>query len=604
MEFKKSDGSFGTTKTDLSLILSFLILVLIVGIYYFDYYYVPDSDFFALRNQTVSFMNYQLPDSFQRLPLYSLLMGMLSALIPFKQPILFAGQLINLAACLVCCILLYSISKKFIGRASFVLIYLFAFHPLTVYMTSEPRTELLTVTLVLLGIFLAYRALNTRYLAGFLCSLSRYEGSFLILALAVRDLTFSKRRLFYAGLTVVSSAGLITWLALNYKATGHINPYHQYFAPHIKAAGFEYIRVVILTLLKFLAFPIINYIPLKCVTVIVLALTTIGFWTFFRQSLKDTLPIFAFFSGCTLLNLAFFSPTAEHAFVTIWIFLLALIGGSRYVISYALCKSQLLQIKANFAPSQRMRITCYGAAFLFGLLLLKGTSIPELPNALKAFHWATFTLCTSFALVHLNSKTFGALLAGVSLIICLLFFTGYNAVAIHAKMNSAKYMKAELRITGEWYSQNAAKDEKMVVTASQTVRYYADQFDTKNFIDLGSFEANCHNAFIEEAQQMGIDYVVWDCHHGNLDPDNFYYKKYKVYLISELREGKDTEYFTLIKTIRAGPRYAYIYRYKGSQESSSQHPNTEVSEINVKPIPGNYLSSRSLKEFSSYQPSI
>jgi len=75
-------------------------------------------------------------------------------------------------------------------------------------------------------------------------------------------------------------------------------------------------------------------------------------------------------------------------------------------------------------------------------------------------------------------------------------------------------------------------------------------------------------------------------------------------LISELREGKDTEYFTLIKTIRAGPNYAYIYRYKGSQESSSQHFNTEASEINVKPIPGNYLSSRSLKEFSSYQPSI
>jgi len=93
-------------------------------------------------------------------------------------------------------------------------------------------------------------------------------------------------------------------------------------------------------------------------------------------------------------------------------------------------------------------------------------------------------------------------------------------------MNYAKSTKAELEITGEWYSQNAAKDEKMVVTASSVVTYYADQSE-KNSIDLGSFEANCYNTFIEEAQQISIDYVVWSSHHGNLNPDSFY-KRYKV----------------------------------------------------------------------------
>jgi len=541
------------------LLLLFFVFIFVLRIYYFNYFSVPDSDFFNLRKTATALINLNLPESYQRLPLYSLLSGLLSTILPGKDPILFAAELINLVAFLTSSLLLYFISKRFLGKAAFIVLYLFALHPLSIYMTSQPRTELLTVMFVLLGIYLTHRVCKASYLAGFFASLTRYEGFLLIPSLALRDFLFSKRRLFFIVLRLLSCAGIIIWVGLNYQATGHINPYYQYFAPDTKPAGFDYIRVTMLTLLNFIQFRVTSFIPLAFVTAVMLILTTIGFWSFFRKSLEEILPLFTFFIGCTLLNLVFFSPTPEHVFVSIWIFFLSIIGGLQYVISLMGVKLRGLLSKFASPPDKMITIAFYIVIFLLSLLLLKKTGFLLLLPGSKVFSLTSAAIGIWFIFNSISTKTWAGLFASGVLVLCLVFISSENIKATQSKINRTKYTKAELRLTGEWYSENVRQGEGLIVSEPWVVGYYVDQTNPSSLICLGSLEAESHLAFVEEIKGKRIRYVVWDSHHGRQNKNHYYYKKYKMYLLSELAGGKDTEHFKLIETLRAGRSYAYVF---------------------------------------------
>lgn len=541
------------------LLFFFFIFIFVLRIYYFNYFSVPDSDFFDLRNKAIQLINLNLPESYQRLPLYSLLSGLLSTILPGKEPILFAAELINLVAFPTSSLLLYFISKRFLSQAAFIVLYLFALHPLTIYMTSQPRTELLTVMFVLLGIYLAHRARKAPYLAGFFASLTRYEGFLLIPSLALRDFLFSKRRLFFIVLSLLSCAGIIIWVGLNYQATGHINPYYQYFAPDIESAGFDYIKVTIRTLLNFIQFRVASFIHLGFVTAVVLVLTAIGFWSFFRKSLEDVLPLFGFFLGCTLLNVVFFSPTPQHAFVSIWVFFIGIIGGLQYLNSLMGVKLRGLLSKFASPPDKMITIAFYIVIFLLSLLLLKKTGFLLLLPAFKVFSLTSTAIGIWFIFNSISTKTWPGLFASGVLVLCLVFISSENIKATQSKINRTKYTKAELKLTGEWYSKNVRQGEGLIVSEPWVVGYYVDQTNPSSLIFLGSLEATSHLAFVKEIKEKGIRYVVWDSHHGRQNKNSYYYKKYKMYLLSELAGGKDTEHFKLIQTLRTGRSYAYVF---------------------------------------------
>ena len=541
------------------LLLFFFIFIFVLRIYYFNYFSVPDSDFFDLRNKAIQLINLNLPESYQRLPLYSFLSGLLSTILPGREPILFAAELINLIAFLTSSILLYFISKRFLGKAAFIVLYLFALHPLSIYMTSQPRAELLTVMFVLLGIYLAHRARKAPYLAGFFASLTRYEGFFLIPSLALRDFLFSKRRLFFIVLSLLSCAGIIIWVGLNYQATGHINPYYQYFAPDTKPAGFDYIRVTMLTLLNFIQFRVTSFIPLAFVTAVVLILMTIGFWSFFSESLEDVLPLFCFFLSCSLFNVVFFSPIPQHAYVSIWVFFLGIIGGLQYLDSLMGMKLHALLSKSACPTDKMITIVFYIVILFFSLLLLKKIGFLLLLPASKIFFLTSAAIGIWFIFNSISTKTWVGLFATGVLVLCLVFISSENIKATQSKINRTKYTKAELRLTGEWYSKNVREGEGLVVSEPWVVSYYVDQTTPNSLICLGSLEAESHMAFVKEIKKKGIRYVVWDSHHGRQNKDSYYYKKYKMYLLSELAGGKDTEHFRLIQTLREGRSYAYIF---------------------------------------------
>ena len=545
-------------KYNLFLVILF-IFISIHALYYFDYFYVPDSDYFDMREKALSFMNFESPRSYARLPLYPLLMGLLSLILPVKHPVLYAAELTNFAAFLVSCILLYLISKRFLDKYAFIVLYLFALHPLTVHMTVQPRAEMLTVMFVLSGIYLACKESKYAYLAAFLASLTRYEGFFLIPGLVIADIVRTRKFMPNILMGIISSSGLIVWVLLNYLSTGHMNPYHHYFSPDIKPAGMTFINVMMIALSRFIRSSFIfNYIPLGIFTIVIASLTIAGFYYLVKKSYQAILPVFVFFICTLLLNLRFFSATPEHAFIVYWIFVLSVAGGIAFISGTAAAKCK--ELIKKFCMNLNARLFYAVLSFFIFLLLSIGIrSFNKIDN--RILYAVSFGIAALFFLINFHTYTVPTLMLSLVFLFPVSFICRENVVSVQDRMNSSRYTKAELRLVGEWYSVHAKSDERIVVSEPWVAGHYAKPADYKKFFFLGDFKSSTHESFVSELKDKNISYIVWDSTHGKLKDDDYFYKFYKIFLLAPLSEGQQREHFTFITTLRSGPQYAHIYKF-------------------------------------------
>lgn len=129
-------------------------------------------------------------------------------------------------------------------------------------------------------------------------------------------------------------------------------------------------------------------------------------------------------------------------------------------------------------------------------------------------------------------------------------------------MESEKYTKAEFRFVGEWYSQNAKPGDKILMTEPWIASYYSDMSYEKYFLALYDLKCNSPETgcFISELREKKITYVVWDSYFDRISKSSLYYNYYKIYLISGLKEGENSENFELVKKIEIGPSTALIYK--------------------------------------------
>ena len=546
-----------------ALLLAFFVFILITRIYYFNYFSVPDSDFFDMRETAVSCSNLELPDNYQRLPLYSCTMGLLSLALPGKQPILFAAEIINLIAFIISCLFLYLISERFLGKVAFLVVYIFAMHPLTVKMTVEPLSQMLTIMVVLMGIYLAFSARKSSYFVAFFSSLTRYEGFFLVPSLVVKDIISSKRKTLFFILGLLSSSGLAVWIILNYHLTGHINPYHAYFSPATKAAGFVFLKVAIKTICEIIDLKYFYIIPFKVTAVVILCLISVGFYDLFKKSFKDTLPISIFFVGCFFLNFCFFSPTEEHVFIILWILILSTVAGLKLIINFIGQKFKKMPSASILVSNPKSVIIFFAIMILLiPVLVLLNMGHTKATTELISFYLISYAILLWFILINIRTNTLmNIILIGLS--ICFIsFFNVSNILAIQNNMAGIKNDKIDLKLIGEWFSNNSKDGEKIIVSEPWVAGYYADPSKQKNFAYLGSIKANSPKSFVAELKEKKITYVAWDSSHGLIKKKPtgyYYYNKYKMFLISNLKEGHDINHFKLIKKLNAGQHYAYVY---------------------------------------------
>jgi hypothetical protein len=538
-------------------LVALFILLILIRIYYFNRFWVPDSDFFSLKETARALIQFEPPPGYQRLPLFSVAMGLLSRLLPGENAILFAGEVINFASFIATTILLYRITRRLSGPyVGFATVCLFGLHPETIMLTAQPEAQMMSITLVLLGIDLSQRERRTAYVAAGLASIVRYEGAFLIAALAARDLLFSRRRLEVVVLAGLASTGLLGWLMLNFFVTGHINPYYSYLSE--PAAGLLYLKVVFQTIVSFS--DSLRMIPQVPLAIVLLSLIMLGFWSWFLRSPANVLPIALFLAACTVLNMSFFSATSSHVFMTLWIFLMAIPAGVANGLE--LVSRWFVKGTGAFNPSKPvpsllclspLAIAAAGVCWIFY----------RSDVATVKILWAgSFSVLTGYIFVLSRKSRLPGLIAA-SVAVCLVWLLlGGNTRSVVHSMGEAEFAKVSMRLVGEWYKVHARPGERLLVSEPWVVQEYAPAKETGNILPLGQFRSQSPEEFASDLANVNVQYVVWDSHHGRLSPDSYYYRKYRMDLIAPLAYGRNWGPFEFLDTVGAAHEMAHIYRFR------------------------------------------
>jgi hypothetical protein len=545
----------------------FFLFLFILRVSYFNYFYVPDTDYFHIMDKAVSFLNLELPRNYQRLPFYSILMGLFSLILPTEEPVLIAAEIINLVSFMSACIVLYLLSEKLVGKAAFIVLALFALNPLSALEAAQPRADMLAVTLILLSVYLSDRSPVGSYLAAFCAALTRYEGAFIITALAAKDLLFSRTKLYCLSLSLAASSGLVLWLILNYIASGHINPYFRYMSE--PPAGLGFVWILVSTFYSIagsdISYFIQERISLKVLTGLTTIVISLGFYHFFKADEKVALVIFLYFVQGVIINLVFFAPAVQHTYLVLWVCYLAGVGGIYFLVSQTVTKIK------SITREEEQGLSLAGKS-LYALFILAGIGVVLFIYRDQGHDQALFWFSMACFLVLLANISHyykpvrmmrSAVLSGV-VIIVIAALCSKNMIAMAERLNSQKLGVAELRLVGEWYSRHADHHLGIVVTEPWVSKYYADPLYRDRFSALESFQVTTTQEFAKEAIRRNIGYVAWNTSHGLSSKEDFYYRKYKVHLIDCLRDGKDIPGFTLTQVLKKERAYAYVYKIDSS----------------------------------------
>ena len=543
------------------LLLFFLFFVLLHRLYYINYFYVPNSDFFAFEKLAQDWLSFNLPENYARLPLYPWVIGIGSLIFQNNHyAVLYFMEIFNLFLSIFSLFLIYLISSRFLKNLAFLVVFLVALNPLSIFLTSQPLLETLLLTTILSSIYLDLKENNKRYFFAFLASMTRYEGFLLIPILVLKDLIYSRRKILSVILGFFSSVGMIIWMILSYLNSPGPNPYIQ-ATMTMKPVGPKFILTIANELINFIN-P--NYQSIKGIIVfvslaVIFILMIIGLFWFLKKSTREIFAILLFLISYIAMHMVFSYNLTRFVYPILWILILLTMGGIEYISGVVNKKNWLYNInkKAN------MDLFFKSGFYIFSVLtFLTVIYFFKMLNGYFIFIlYIIFVISIiSFMCLIFKDRNIKSLFLISSIVLIFCVLTGFSIYGTQQLMDSGKYTKAEFRFVGEWYSQNAKSNDRILMTEPWVASYYSDKSYEKNF--LASYDLNCNSSdcFISELRERNITYVVWDSYFDRISKSSLYYNYYKIYLISYLREGKNTENFELVKKIEIGPSNALIYK--------------------------------------------
>lgn len=200
-----------------------LILLAALALYlrFFNSLAVPNPDFFEYRGYALSFLQLSLPDGFKRFPLFPLLIGIVSLVMPGSEPELMAALTLNLVLAVVSLWLIYRITRQFVAPStSLAIVTLCIVNRAMVYSVSEAMSEITILTTILLVIHLGLRKSPWAYVAAFAASLTRFEAAMLIPLLVLQDrlTTTGARKTRSLVWGALASLGIVGWMVLSLQA--------------------------------------------------------------------------------------------------------------------------------------------------------------------------------------------------------------------------------------------------------------------------------------------------------------------------------------------------------------------------------------------------
>jgi hypothetical protein len=296
---------------------------------------VPAPDFFDFEHTAQALAAGHLPAQFQRAPVYPALIAVISPLVGGARPTLAAAQGINLAMMAAALLIMYELCALFVGRWALLAAALSGLHWTMAYVTIHPLCEPTLLAAVLAALYLDAAERPGKYVAASLAAATRYEGLFLVAALAFCDLRRRRnalRVLLAAGFALLPGAA---WLLLGLLRAA--NPYADALAAQTPA-GLEFLRSMAMSAIGVVPLQVLEgalagrlaaWAVAAPLAAAVAGLAAVGAYRAVMRYRRTAPPLLLFGAGYTAVHLLY--PAANTRFVlpVLWlVHLLAVMGGT------------------------------------------------------------------------------------------------------------------------------------------------------------------------------------------------------------------------------------------------------------------------------------
>jgi len=534
----------------ISLVALFALFAFRLGKHVNDFY-VPESDFFDFRAKAVSLRNFEWPDSFKRPPLYPAAIAAVSAFIPGKDRELYAAELIGVLAALASLFLFYKIAAHFWGRNAVLLAWLWALHPSTLRMAIKPKSEILVTVLILWALYLFLKEKKWAYAVAFAASCVRYEGALIIAAIGAADFFTHRDKLKTIVWSLLAGAFIVIWTALQ-SGGGDGESYFSYFNDY--KPNFAFLRSFWEAMIGFLPDALHKYNVLLFALVMML-----GYIYGFQKQRRSIIALGVFFVGFLAMHIAWPMPNFDYQVLIVWNALLAFGFGIAWVAGQKRFVSRVAALINN-----KIVIILAALALFAVVIFLTNRASPFPQYHVSPWEWLVAAIPAVLALVAFWGSEYRIKLAPFLLAMLLLLPVLFAMLSdANALFYSIRYSKAEFRLVGEWFRENAEKGDKLVVEQPAIVAYYAELSD-EHFVHLVDVPRTTPDSLYAWCGENGVTHVAWLSANRIFETDNAWYQ-WKMNnrgwsTISFLEKGIDSHGFVLLKRIKIGPRLALVYK--------------------------------------------
>lgn len=500
-------------------------------------FFLPNNDFPSFERTARSLAAFELPSSFQRMPILPALMGLLAPLMPGPHPYLHAALVLNIAFSLGTLWLLFLLASRTFGRGAVLVPLLFAATTQFQTMGLQPLVEPSLGFFVVLAFVLFERRSDWQWVAAFAAALSRYEAAMLIPVFVVAGMVESRQLWRPVLLGALASAGLLLWAGLGALHGSGGSTYLDMMKGMGFAAAPEFLERSLKEPFRGLYRSTLGpglaiFVALAVVPVI------LGVRRGLHDFRRETLALLGFTIACLLVIVVFGINKARYVYPTEWIWLFFFAAGALYAADRIARRAASLP-GGGLAPA-----ALAGGAGLVALGIHRWVPrlLAEEPSLPVAADLAFGALCVAIA------ATWGALAlprrgttaeraVGLALAALLVPLIGGGLQGKRSEAYKVRYANYGSMVAAEWLATHLGPDER-ALTLGRTHVLHLTGLEPRRVVSFESLKAERLEDLVPEMARRGISYAIYTWRKPLQTPsDGYYHGKHKAFLAEELRTG-------------------------------------------------------------------
>lgn len=528
----------GVAGRDEAVLLGLLAVgVLIYWTLQYQPFFLPNNDFPSFERTARSLAAFELPRSFQRMPIYPALMALVASLLPEPHPYLHAALLLNIGFSLGTLWLLFLLARHAFGRGALLVPLLFAVSTQFQSMGLQPLVEPSLGFFVVLAFVLFQRRSGWQWAAAFAAALSRYEAAMLIPVLVVAGFIEDRRFWRPVLLGALASSGLLIWAGLGAVHGSGGSTYLDMMKGMGFAAAPEFLDRSIKEPFRGLYRGTLGPGLVFFLALVGIPLA-LGIARGLRTFRREALALLGFTAACVGVIVVFGINKARYVYPTEWIWLFFFAAGAvRVAEQVARNAAAVLSGRALWAAGvAAVAVLAAAIARWIPRLRAEEPSLPIAPDL--AFGALCIAIAAAWAWRALPTRPAGLGRAiGLALVAVLVPLIGGGLQGKRSEAYKIRYANYGSVVAADWLGQHLAPEERALALGRSHVLHLT-RLEPRQIVHYGSLEAERVEDLAHEMAERDIGYALYTWRKPLQTPsDGYYHGKLKAFLAEELRAG-------------------------------------------------------------------